>query len=531
MRHIHSISIIAIFLITFFSGKSGAQAPNFSPVISASFGGSSSEEFFGAVKTADGGYILSGLTNSTDGDINQSVVYDTANVFVVRTDAAGNKLWAYAYGGNAYDKARFAFEDNASNIIVIGTTFSTDGDVTFNHGNSDLFVLKLDPLGNIIWMKQYGGTGNESGRYAAQLSDGNYLVGGYTTSSNFDVPVNRGAHDGWLLKIDTSGTVIWSNTYGGSDAERLRYFVEVPDGSIYFGGASKSNDFQCSGNQGDFDFWVGKTDSSGNLLWNYQYGGSLGDAGYQIEAISDNRFILTGNTESSDGDVTGYKGGSTDGWVVMVDSSGQLIRQACLGGTRGDRLYNTLETEPGQLYAAGFSSSSDLDLTGANTGPTNEFWLVSLDSLLQHQWSYAIGGSGGDIGTELIYDTADSSFTIIGESNSTNGAVAGNHGGVDFWMVKLAVTTGIASADENQFSAWYQHLNNTVVIRSPQRQQAQLNVYDALGRSIQPSTGLMLVPGENRIALPALADSPGGLYFISVKGSQSDISLRVITTR
>jgi hypothetical protein len=523
--------ITATLIMLMITGNINAQAPNFSPVISASFGGSSSEEFFGAAKTADGGYILSGLTNSYDGDINQTVVYDTANTFVVRTDASGNKLWAYAYGGNDYDKARFAFEDNASNIIVIGTTFSTDGDITFNNGNSDLFVLKLDPSGNIIWMKQYGGTGNESGRYAEQLSDGNYLVGGYTTSSNFDVPINRGAHDGWLLKIDTSGTVIWSNTYGGSQGERLRYFVEAPDGSIYFAGASQSSDFQCSGNQGDFDFWVGKTDASGNLLWNYQYGGSLGDAGYQIAAISDNRYVLTGNTESSDGDVTGYKGGTTDGWVVMVDSSGQFIRQACLGGTRGDRLYNTLEKEPGHLIAAGFSSSSDLDLTGANNGPTNEFWLVSLDTLLQHQWSYATGGSGGDLGTELIYDPADSSFTIVGESNSVNGTVTGNHGGVDFWMVKLAVSTGIASADENLFSAWYQHFSHTVVIRSSQQQHAVLNVYDALGRSIQPATDLKLASGENRIALPALAGSPGGLYFISVKGPQSDISLRVITTR
>ncbi len=515
---------IALIMIT--AAQINAQSPNFSAAISASFGGSADEEFFGAARTSDGGYILSGLTNSTDGDINQSVVYDTANVFVVRTDASGNKIWARAYGGNAYDKARYAFEDDAGNIIVIGTTHSSDGDITFTNGNSDLFVLKLDPSGNIIWMKQYGGTGFESGRYAAQISDGNYLIGGYTTSSNFDVPINRGSHDGWLLKTDTSGTVMWSNTYGGSQGERLRYFVEAPDGSIYFAGASKSSDFQCSGNQGDYDFWVGKTDAAGNLLWNYQYGGSLADGGYQITAISDHRYLITGNTESFDGDVVGYKGGTTDGWIVMVDSSGNFIRQSCLGGTRGDRLYNTLEIEPGNFISVGFSSSSDADLTGANTGPTNEYWLVSLDSTLQHEWSYATGGSGGDIGTELIYDAGDSSFTIAGESNSVNGAVTGNHGGVDFWMVKLVTFTGLESIDDDQFSAYYNQAEHAIFLNSNTSFKLNLKLLDTGGKLLYSLMSHAVSQGTNRIDVPVLSSAPEGLYLLSIEANQKNYLIK-----
>jgi hypothetical protein len=525
---LHFFSVL-LFTILIFPFALSAQAPAYVPTISKCFGGSGSEEFFGAVPSMDGGYILSGLTNSYDGDIIQPLVYDTANIFVVKCDGAGNKEWAKAYGGNLYDKARFAFEDSDSNIIVIGTTQSIDGDITFNHGNSELFVLKLTSSGDIIWFKNYGGSGFESGRYGAQISDGNYLIGGYTASNDFDVPINRGYHDGWLLKIDTAGTIIWSQTYGGSLPERLRYFVEAPDGSIYFAGASESSDFQCSGNNGKDDVWVGKTDSNGNLLWNYQYGGTENESAYQITAISGDRYLITGNTSSSDGDVIGYKGGTTDGWIIMIDSSGTLLRQSCLGGTRGERLYNTLEREPNKFFSAGFTSSNDIDLAGTGAGPSNEYWLVSLDSLLQFEWSFVTGGSARDLGTELIYDPVDSSVVIIGDSNSSNGDVLGNHGDADFWMVKLSLFTSLSSpAEPVETNVYYQQETGSLFINSKVNSHTSVTVYDLTGREIFWIPDVKIEPGINVIKLEKIANAPQGIYMVAVPGTGLTKAVKIV---
>lgn len=522
--------IMLIPLLIALTTMAQPPAPVYVSTISKCYGGSGSEEFFGAVRSMNGGFILSGLTNSYDGDVNQPVVYDTANIFVVKADAQGNKIWARAYGGNAYDKARFAFEDSDSNIVVIGTTQSIDGDITFSHGNSEMFVMKLNPAGDILWFKNYGGSGFESGRFGSQLADGNYLIGGYSASNDFDVPFTRGDHDGWLLKIDTAGTIIWSQTYGGSQSERLRYFVEMSDGSIYFTGASSSNDFQCSGNHGGDDFWVGKTDANGNLLWNKQFGGSLADAGYGITAISGNRFILSGNTASSDGDVVGYKGGTTDGWVVMIDSSGNLLGQSCLGGTRGDRLYNTIEYAPDKFYAAGFTSSNDVDLAGTNAGPSNEYWLVSLDNLMQPEWSVVTGGNARDLGTELIYDPADSSVVIIGDSNSSNGNVVGNHGDADFWMVKLSLFTSLPEiASAEPITAYLEPGTGTLVISTHDTFTSEVLIADLSGKIVQEIPATLFIPGRNRVALSEAVTTTKGIYLVSIPDAPASFATKIAT--
>src|SRR5688572_5749623 len=257
-----------------------AQAPNFVTGFSNSFGGSGFEDFFAGAPALDGGFLLTGLTNSLNGDIDSTLAYDTTNIFVVKCNSLGAKEWAKTFGGNQYDKARYIMQDADSNILVIGGTHSYDGDITYTHGNGELFILKLDQAGNTIWMKQYGGTGYEGGRMIQQLPSGDYLVTGYTTSHNFDVTVNRGLHDGWLMKMDQDGNIIWSQTYGGSGEDRMRSFIGTPDGGFIFFGSSSSNDFQVSGNNGSYDYWIGKVDSLGNLQWNQLYGGSLDELAY-----------------------------------------------------------------------------------------------------------------------------------------------------------------------------------------------------------------------------------------------------------
>ena len=154
------IQILSFFLL--WTCTSVAQAQLFNVSNSACFGGSQNEELFQASRTSDGGYLMTGLSDSQDGDINQANVYDTSNIFVVKCDSLGNKVWARTYGGNLYDKGRFGMEDSHGNYLITGTTLSNDGDVNASHLNAEVFVMKLTADGDVVWLRTYGGNGYES---------------------------------------------------------------------------------------------------------------------------------------------------------------------------------------------------------------------------------------------------------------------------------------------------------------------------------------------------------------------------------
>ena len=499
-----------------------SQAPNFAVTLSNCFGGSEEEDYFAGSVGLDGSFLMSGFSNSIDGDIDSSLAYDTTNIFVVKCDPSGNKIWAKTFGGNDYDKARYIMQDADSNYLVVGVTHSSDGDIDTTHGDSELFVLKLDKDGNKIWMKMYGGTGYEGGRYIQQLPSGDYLVTGYSTSHNYDVPVNRGQHDAWLFKIDVNGNLIWSQTYGGSGDDRPRVSLPTPDGGYVFLGSSTSNDFQVSGNHGVEDFWIGKVDSVGNLEWNYSYGGTGEDWPYGMTATADGGFLLTGTTDSNDGDVTGYMGW-TDGWVVKIDASGIMQWQKCYGGSLVDRLYRTFENSDGTLTTFGFSQSTDFDLTASNTGPSNNYWLARLDSVNNVAWSYCVGGAWGDFGIDLVIDTLNQSYTMMGESASSNGPVLNAHGNFDFWIVRVEIFTALPEIIPPGFTwnAFYDNSTDAFIIQSGSGQKVHLEIMDVTGHLVY-SDDMQVRAGENRVPL----NLAGGTYFARFRDNKKSEVIR-----
>ncbi len=506
-----------------------AQAPDFITAFSNSFGGSLNEDFFAGAPYSDGGYLMTGFSNSFNGDIDTLAAFDTTNIFVVKCNAFGVKEWAKTFGGNAYDKARYIMEDLEGNILVVGGTYSTDGDVDSSYGNGDLFVLKLDPAGTIIWFRNYGGTGYEGGRMIQQFPNGDYLIAGYTTSKNYDVDTTRGLHDGWLLKMNIDGDVIWSQTYGGSGEDRMRSFIETPDGGYMFFGSCSSNDFQLSGNHGGSDYWVGKVDSLGNHEWSKLYGGSLDELAYHIQPTSDGNYLLTGSTYSNDGDVTGFKGG-TDGWLVKIDSTGNLISQNCYGGSLFDRLNRSYENSQGKIMTFGFAQSSDFDLAGSNVGPSQNFWLVQLDGNMTVDWSFCTGGTNSDLGEDMFFNAADSSFILMGDSKSVNGSVLNNHGDYDFWIVKLSQFTSINEMSEQEFSGYFSADANALVILSHINTKTNLQITDASGKIIYEHKSIQLSVGENHFPLPASVIT-SGIYYLQLESPKSTSGFRFANIR
>ena len=348
-----------------------------------SYGGSLWDLEQAGIKTADGGYIVAGYSYSGDGDItDHRYITGYFDFWVVKVNGLGNLEWKYSYGGTHYDAAHSIIQTADGGYIVAGESTSFDVDVTGHHGGNvpnDVWVLKLSSTGIKQWDRALGGSSEEYGNSIIQTTDGGYLVGGKAQSIDGDLSGNtiHGGFDYWLVKLDNSGAIQWQKNYGGSSDEEIKSMVQSADGGYVIAGISLSADGDVTVNHGLQDFWIIKTDNNGNLQWQKSLGGSNDDIVGTIIQDYDGGYIISGNTFSNNGDVSGNHGGS-DGWITKLNNAGSLVWQKTLGGTSGDYAPGIARTSDGGYVIGAFSVSTDGDLTGDATQGSYDFWLVKL---------------------------------------------------------------------------------------------------------------------------------------------------------
>jgi hypothetical protein len=393
-----------------------------------SYGGSEFDFAADIKQLPDGGFIVAGYTLSDDGDV--SVFKGYADVWVIRIDSIGNLIWEKTYGGSEGDYATAIEPTTDGGFIVTGWTNSSDFDVTDNHGYYDLWVLKLTADGDITWKKAYGGTLNETGYDIIPTVDGGYMVVGITSSTDGDVSENDGGNDVWVVKLSSTGSIEWEKTFGGSEIDIAFSVAQTTDGGYIVGGHAGSDDGDVTFYQGVIDCWLLKLDGFGNLIWQKTMGGSLGDDVKSIMQTLDGGYIFTGWTASDDGDISHFNG-VTDAWVVKTDENGNIVWERALG---------TISQDYGSCIQK--TSDNGYILSGA-TMPLydtldNEYdyWVVKLDSLGAIEWNESYGGSKNEMSFG-IQPTTDGKYIVAGFSDSNDGDVSGNHGSADFWIVKL----------------------------------------------------------------------------------------------
>lgn len=446
-------------------------------------GGSNEEWAYSTQQTTDGGYILTGYTRSTDGDITGN--HGLRDFWVVKVDTIGSLQWQKCLGGSGDEVANSIQQTPDGGYIVAGFTDSNDGDVSGNHGGpQDGWVVKLDATGSIQWQKCLGGTGVDWVTTVLRSIDGGYILVGRTGSNDGDVSGNHGGMDGWLVKLDASGTMQWQKCFGGTSTDWTKSIQRTTDGGYIVTGDTQSDDGDVSGNHGDYDIWVVKLDISGNMQWQKCLGGANGEWANSIEQTSDGGYIVGGYTQSNDGDVSGNHGGDHDIWVVRLDASGSMQWQKCLGGTDYEEASSVQQTTDGGYLVVGRTSSTDGNVTG-NHGWTDG-WLVQLDDTGNLEWQLCLGGSGFD-GTNALDQIADGVYVIAGQAESIDGDVSGLHGPyMDFWLVKLAlVDLGVTEPAPLIFSVAPNPTNGDVRITFPDLASGkELSLIDALGREV-----------------------------------------------
>ncbi len=288
-------------------------------------GGSGDDEAMDMRQTLDGGYIVTGFSDSNDIK-NTKANNGKTDVWVIKLDSAGAVQWQELLGGSEDDFGSSIVQNPDGSYVLVGYTDSDNsGDVGENHGYYDIWVAKLDSTGVPLWKKLLGGNNFEItafGNALQRTSDGGYVLIGTTGSfASGNVSMNHGSADVWVVKLDDTGNIQWENSYGGTGYDDGISIQQTSDGQYIFSGRTLSSNSGnvADTNHGDWDIWVGKLDTAGNLLWQSVLGGSKYEQGNSIRPTTDGGFILAGHTLSGNsGDVVGKNQGYEDAWIVKL---------------------------------------------------------------------------------------------------------------------------------------------------------------------------------------------------------------------
>ncbi len=180
------------------------------------------------------GFYLFGNTSSNDGDV--SFNYGKTDYWLFQTDENGQIIWEKTYGGSDEDYPSNMLPTPDGGFMLFGHTYSTDGDVVGNHGDGDWWLVKTDSLGHILWSRCYGGSHKETASQLIYAHEGGYVMTGKTGSVDGDISHNNGMYDVWVVKVDWEGEIIWERTFGGSSIDYAHAIGLTADEGYIVGG-------------------------------------------------------------------------------------------------------------------------------------------------------------------------------------------------------------------------------------------------------------------------------------------------------
>ncbi len=381
-------------------------------------------------------FTIFGYTHSNNGNVsgNHSSFSDYWIFNSNYTGGFGNQK---CIGGSNYDDGKHILQLKDGNYLLTGAGGSSNGHQSANYGSYDYWLVKTDPLFNIIWEKNLGGSSFDVAYQSVETYDGGIVVVGTTYSNSHDVTANNGFSDYWIAKVNANGVLQWQKNYGGSDEETAHSIVELKDKKLAVAGFSKSLDGNITNPKGNQDFWVLLLDSAGNMIWQKSLGGTSTDIANSIIQTYDGNLLVFGETSSASGsgDVTFNHGGS-DFWLVKLNLSGNIIWQKTYGGNLLEIAGNVIEDVDSGFVMVGRTQSDDNGDVGSNMG-MYDMWIVKTDSLGNLLWQHTLGGTNNDGGL-WVSKTSDLGYIVSGFSESNYGYVnGGNKGMADVWVVKL----------------------------------------------------------------------------------------------
>ena len=467
------------------------------------FGGSNSEGGYSVQQTTDGGYIITGHTYSYGG---------VGEIWLIKTNNIGNKLWTKRFGGAASEEGKSVQQTADQGYIITGFVES------FGAGDRDVYLIKTNNSGNIIWTKTFGGTGWDEGTFVRQTSDGGYIITGFTES--FGVGGNCGGfcRDVYLIKTNSSGDTLWTKTYGGLYDDEGYSVQQTVDGGYIITGTTSS--FPA----GFPDFYLIKTDANGDALWTKTYGGANEDYGYSVQQTADGGYIIIGSTSS-------FGAGSRDVYLIKTNSSGDTLWTKTYGGTFWDEGYSVRQTADGGYIITGSYSFqatfSDFYLIktddNGNTGGCNQYSTATITgNPLTIVGFGAIIDSGGVVNNTsaviLSPTNIDSVLCKSGSVETCNDGIQNqDETDIDCGGVCPPCPTGISqslSINKNQIKIHPNPFSTHTLIEfgNYKKEKYTLALYNSLGQLVRQIDNIS--NGQIRIERDNLTS---GLYFFQLR--------------
>ncbi len=340
---------------------------------------------------------------------------DTQNdgdYWIAKLNSNADIEWEKTYGNNEFSNGISIQQTiDGGYIVTYFTTIDSTGKLNNNY-DADSWILKLTPNGDIDWKKVYGGSSHDLLNSIRQTTDKGYIATGQTRSNNGNIPNNQGNFDAWIIKLDANGNLKWSKTFGGANGEFMYDIQQTTDGGYLIVGETESSNGDISNNYGGTDYWVIKLQANGNLAWQKTYGGSKNDRANCIQKTNDGHYIIVGHIESNDGNITNLYG-YENAWVIKIDDLGTILQQTTVGTNGNDCANSILQTNDNNFLIAGYSSI-------VNFKNINIF-IAALDTNLTLLWQQQIPQKNTASVAKAIFETKDYRYMLFGNKFLGNG--------------------------------------------------------------------------------------------------------------
>ncbi len=359
------------------------------------YGGSSTDDAYDLIQTMDGGFVLAGHTWSQGAGL--------ADMWIVKTYKNGIMQWNNTYGTFSYEFAYTIVETQTQEFLLAGSIRTYKESI--NKWREDLWLIKTDSKGDMLWNQTIGGMGFEEGSVLIQTIDGGFALAGYTSSTG------GGNWDFWLIKLDENGFVQWNQTYGVLGTEKPNALLQTSDQGYLLAGYKYT--YVLPHITGDAEIWLVKTDMNGKMQWNQTYGGSGDEMAYALIETRDGGFALAGDTSS-------FGSGSEDMWLVKTNSHGIMEWNRTYGGSGSERAEALLSTSDGEYLLTGYTYEAG----------DSDAYIVKTNSTGDVLWDLTLGGEGNDRFRDVVQNK-EGDFFLAGRTASFEAA------SYDFWFVMI----------------------------------------------------------------------------------------------
>lgn len=356
-------------------------------------GGTDGDFAHSIARTADSGYVLAGDTEGF-GVVN-------IDMYIVKLNSSGVLQWTRTIGGTGDDYTMSIIQTTDGSYVIAGFTTS------FGAGSQDMFIVKLNSSGTLQWTRTIGGTNNDYAYSIIQTADGGYAVAGYTVS------YGTGGGDFYIVKLNSSGTLQWSITHGGTSVDIANSIMQDKDGGYTVAGQTGSF------GAGNYDMYIMHLNSAGGIQWKRTIGGTGEDYAISVIQTADSSYVLAGLTNS-------FGAGNYDVYLVKLDKNGSLQWTRTVGGTGFDYAYSITPS-----IASGTTSYTVAGKTNSFGVLGEDMYIVNVSDIGWVNWSRTAGSTGQDNAYSIIQG-ADGCLVTAGGTNSFGA------GSYDIYLVKIS---------------------------------------------------------------------------------------------